>query len=246
MATFVSRSQWGARTPTSTSSNITPQNGGVTVHHVDAVRVARASHADCAAQVRGIQNYHMDSNGWADIAYSHLVCVHGYVFAGRGEYRRTAANGTNPGNQNWYAVCGLTGGTSSNYDTITPELIDAFRYAINRLRTQGGAAKGICGHRDHLATACPGNLYARVISGEVNPGGGPLPYPGVSFRQPPTFNHASVSTWQYRMNTAHGFSLSVDGAYGPGSDSACRSLQSRKGLTVDGIVGPATWGATFG
>jgi hypothetical protein len=172
MAIFVTRSQWGARARRSSNTNITPGNGGVTVHHVDAVRVARSNHADCAGQVRGIQNYHMDTNGWADIAYSHLSCVHGYVFQGRGEGQRTAANGTNAGNQNWYAVCALTGGSSSNYDTITQPLIDAIRLAVARLRSRGGAASRINGHRDHLATECPGNaLYNLVQNGTLNPGG---------------------------------------------------------------------------
>ncbi|WP_268255481.1 peptidoglycan-binding domain-containing protein [Streptomyces litmocidini] len=54
-----------------------------------------------------------------------------------------------------------------------------------------------------------------------------------------------MATWQYRMNSAHGYSLTVDGQYGPGSDAACRSFQSSRGLGVDGVVGPATWGATF-
>ncbi|MEV7534290.1 N-acetylmuramoyl-L-alanine amidase [Streptomyces hydrogenans] len=245
MATFVTRSQWGARAPRDVSTSITPGEGGVVVHHVDAVKVAESSHADCAAQVRGIQAFHMDSNGWSDIAYSHLACVHGHLFQGRGENVRTAAQGTTQGNDDWYAVCALTGGTLGDYDVITAGLVDAVRYGISRLRVSGGAAPAITGHRDHHSTDCPGALYGRVISGELNPGGGPLPYPGVSFRQPPATVHASVATWQYRMNSAHGFSLTVDGQYGPGSDAACRSLQSRRGLSVDGVVGPATWGATF-
>ncbi|WP_225803676.1 N-acetylmuramoyl-L-alanine amidase [Streptomyces sp. NK15101] len=245
MATFVTRAQWGARTPANVSGNITPEQGGVVVHHVDAVKVAEADHADCAAQVRSIQNHHMDTNGWSDIAYSHLACVHGYLFQGRGENVRTAAQGTTQGNDDWYAVCALTGGTGSDYDVVTAGLIDAIRYGINRLRVSGGAAPAITGHRDHHSTGCPGDLYARVLSGEVDPGGGPLPHPGVGFRQPPATVHASVATWQYRMNSAHGYSLTVDGQYGPGSDAACRGFQSRKGLSVDGVVGPAAWGAAF-
>ncbi|MFX4294411.1 N-acetylmuramoyl-L-alanine amidase [Streptomyces bohaiensis] len=249
MAIFVTRAQWGARARRSSNTNITPQHGGVSVHHVDGVRVARTNHADCAGQVRSIQNYHMDTNGWTDVAYSHLVCVHGYVFEGRGEGQRTAANGTNPGNQNWYAVCGLTGGTAANYDPITAQLIDAFHMAITRLRTSGGAGGAVNGHRDHTSTACPGNLYPLVLDGRLNPGGGSPgtpPWPGVYFRQPPVMNHASVGTWQARMNSAHGFALSVDSSYGPASESACRTLQSRAGIAVDGVVGPATWNATFG
>ncbi|TXS20104.1 peptidoglycan-binding domain-containing protein [Streptomyces sp. ms191] len=245
MATFVTRAQWGALAPLEVSGTITPQQGGVVIHHVDAVKVAEAHHTDCAAQVRSIQNFHMDANGWSDIAYSHLACVHGSLFEGRGEYVRTAAQGTTQGNDDWYAVCALTGGTGGDYDVITPELIDAIRYGITRLRSSGGAAPAITGHRDHHSTTCPGNVYAHVVTGAVNPGGGPLPYPGVSFRQPPSLAHASVATWQLRMNSAHGYSLTVDGRYGPGSDAACRGFQSRKALTVDGVVGPATWNAAF-
>ncbi|WP_165984360.1 LysM peptidoglycan-binding domain-containing protein [Streptomyces sp. YIM 98790] len=171
MATFVTRAQWGARAPRSRNTSITPQNGGVTIHHVGGTRTAQSSHSNCAGQVRSIQNQHMDGNGWADIAYSHLTCVHGYVFQGRGEGYRTAANGTDAGNQNWYAVCGLTGGTSGNYDTMTAALRDAFRLAVARLRSFGGAATAINGHRNHLATDCPGNLYTWVQNGTLAPSG---------------------------------------------------------------------------
>lgn len=42
---------------------------------------------------------------------------------------------------------------------------------------------------------------------------------------------------------AHGQSVSVDGVFGSGARSAVVSFQQSKGLTADGIVGPATWGA---
>ncbi|MFJ8133912.1 peptidoglycan-binding domain-containing protein [Streptomyces hydrogenans] len=73
----------------------------------------------------------------------------------------------------------------------------------------------------------------------------PLAGPRSSFRRSPSTMHAGIATWQYRMNSKHGSSLTVDGRYGPGSDAACRGFQSGKGLSVDGVVGPATWGATF-
>jgi putative peptidoglycan binding protein len=53
-----------------------------------------------------------------------------------------------------------------------------------------------------------------------------------------------VRTWQNQMS-ARGWTIGVDGIYGPQSESVCRSFQSEKGLSVDGLVGPNTWAATW-
>jgi polysaccharide deacetylase family sporulation protein PdaB len=42
-----------------------------------------------------------------------------------------------------------------------------------------------------------------------------------------------------------GYSLSVDGVFGPITQSAVMSFQRSQGITVDGIVGPVTWGRLF-
>lgn len=53
-----------------------------------------------------------------------------------------------------------------------------------------------------------------------------------------------VRTWQQQMK-ARGWSISVDGQYGPASQSIARQFQQEKGLGVDGKVGPQTWAATW-
>ncbi|MBM7783993.1 glycoside hydrolase domain-containing protein [Tenggerimyces flavus] len=54
---------------------------------------------------------------------------------------------------------------------------------------------------------------------------------------------ADVSRLQRSLTSALGRTVGIDGAFGPITDQAARDYQSTRGLGVDGIVGPATWGA---
>jgi hypothetical protein len=53
-----------------------------------------------------------------------------------------------------------------------------------------------------------------------------------------------VQTWEERMSVL-GYDVSVNGCYSSSDAAACRLLQKRAGITVDGLVGPQTWAATF-
>ena len=55
----------------------------------------------------------------------------------------------------------------------------------------------------------------------------------------------AVKAAQNALNK-HGFGLAVDGDFGPATDSATRTFQSRNGLTVDGVIGPQTWQTVIG
>ena len=51
-----------------------------------------------------------------------------------------------------------------------------------------------------------------------------------------------VQTLQYLLR-ARGHTVTVDGIFGPNTESAVRAFQQEKNLSVDGIVGPNTWSA---
>jgi peptidoglycan hydrolase-like protein with peptidoglycan-binding domain len=53
---------------------------------------------------------------------------------------------------------------------------------------------------------------------------------------------AGVRRLQAELN-ADGAALEEDGVFGPGTDAVVRAWQQAHGLTVDGVVGPATWRA---
>ena len=50
-----------------------------------------------------------------------------------------------------------------------------------------------------------------------------------------------VTTMQYLLRQ-RGQKIDADGIFGPKTDAAVRAFQREKGLAVDGIVGPNTWG----
>jgi GH25 family lysozyme M1 (1,4-beta-N-acetylmuramidase) len=65
-------------------------------------------------------------------------------------------------------------------------------------------------------------------------------WPGYEFERP----SPQVRRWQRRMRGL-GFQLAIDGVYGSESEQVCVEFQMKKGLEEDGIVGQATWDASF-
>lgn len=75
----------------------------------------------------------------------------------------------------------------------------------------------------------------------------PDPYPLLQLTSPYTTGSA-VGTLQTRLNAwqpdvATYSRLTVDQSFGPATEAAVKSFQAYKKLSVDGVVGPQTWGA---
>lgn len=208
------------------------------------------THEACPSYVRGIQNYHMDAKGWADIAYTAVVCPHGFVFEGRWISNRTAANGTNLGNNMAYAICFL-GGVG---DEFTSAADRAMHDTAIHLRLHGGAGPGINAHSDWKATQCPGDeIRRRVKSGRYSSNTGlpgtpspPAPRPSAP-SGPRTLKRGmrgeDVRQWQTILR---GFDSSIkpDGVFGPHTESVTKRFQKALKVTADGMVGPKTRAAT--
>jgi hypothetical protein len=124
---------------------------GNTVHY-EGGALGAYDHGKCVAMVRQIQNYHMDSNGWADIAYNTITCRHGVTYEGRGYGIRSAANGSNPGNDQSFAHCVMIG----LGDEFTADAQAGIRKIFQDYENRGSGRKRWV-HSDWFSTQCPGD-----------------------------------------------------------------------------------------
>ncbi|GIH91924.1 N-acetylmuramoyl-L-alanine amidase [Planobispora siamensis] len=256
---LIPRADWGARAPRGDYSRLSSTRG-VKIHYTGG-RVDPAivdDHRRCAAAVRGIQNGHMDGNGWMDIGYTACVCPHRCVFVGRGPGRVPAANGSGL-NSGHYAVLGLVG----NSGLIIPpnDMLLGILDAIDWLREKGGAGDQIKGHRDGYATSCPGEpLYAWIRRGCPRPGETAAPTPTSSWTEStvndlpllePGATGRHVKTAFYLLK-ARGYAKELDPkvidptVYSPKFVDEVKKLQEDKGLDKDGRIGRKTWPKLLG
>jgi hypothetical protein len=172
---LVTRAEWGARRP---KNRLTAQLTGASTGHWNGPTVVVGGrpdfgHEHCASLVRGIQNFHMDSRGWSDIAYNFVICPHGYTFEGRGLNVINGANGTNAANRSSHAIMWMAGGGNAFSDSEKLE----FRQCVKYVDENTLAPDAAVGHRDHKSTECPGNeRYGWIHDGmPVSGGADPTP-----------------------------------------------------------------------
>ncbi len=173
------RHEWGARKPKSPATIISANVDALAHHYSSMGAESRKNHADCAEVVRSIQNFHMDTRGWNDIAYSWLYCHHGHAYEGRGWGAMTAA--TLGANDHTQAACFL-GADVKNHDDVTVPGREAATHLTREFLRKFGANCTVGGHRDWTQTTCPGEeIYAWIkaqgwkVKGDVSSEPWPIP-----------------------------------------------------------------------
>lgn len=237
MPTIIPRSAWHARAPKNHISTTWAHRTEFVVHH---------SEGPTTQAVRAIQDFHMDTRGWADIGYNFLVDDAGRIYEGRG-WLVIGAQATGH-NTSGIGVCyiGMNSPTDAAKHSIRAMYDEANHLAGRTLAKHGH------GQLSQNNTSCPGSsLLAWVKAGMTSPGGQPAPttphaepWPGRLLRQPPIMTGTDVRSWQARMQQ-RGWSMTVDSAYGPQCEKVCRAFQESHGLAVDGVVGKLTWDEAF-
>ena len=164
--TIRNRSAWNARAPRSTPQTVPGAPTYIVVHHTATANQTDYSLARAYSLSRGIQNWHMDNNGWIDSGQQFTISRGGHIMEGRAGSllavdRGYHLVGTHVANYNGVAVGIENEGT---YTSVSPtnalwsSLIQTCAwlcYFYNR------PTSAIIGHRDLNSTQCPGDrLYS--------------------------------------------------------------------------------------
>lgn len=114
------------------------------------------------------------------------------------------------------------------------------------------------GHRDHIATSCPGErVYRHIkrgtflqapgeVAAPVAPAPAPAPSPAPAGCSAQTLRRGAqgdcVKELQRKLRAAGHDPGPADGKFGPRTEAAVRALQKARSTRTDGVVGPKTWG----
>lgn len=175
---YCNRTCWTARAPQCSLSYESGLDRAVVHHTANSSDYNTTSEADTKPKIRAIQNYHMDVNGWCDIGYHFLVNKQGNIFSGRLDSGTVSVTvrGAHDGCNTRSFGFNLMGNYEVN--TVTAAGQSALEKVIACRMPSGWTATGtgstycngvtdkVIGHRQVLATACPGaNLWAKVQEG---------------------------------------------------------------------------------
>jgi N-acetyl-anhydromuramyl-L-alanine amidase AmpD len=242
---------WGAAAARNPIQVLSQKPTGIIVHNTQNPNSSDFSQAYAYQTARAIQAYHQNTKGWDDSGQHFTIFRGGQTLEGRHRSVEAVTGGTThvqgahcEGFNDVFVGIEVDG----SYGTAAPpqgqydKLVALCAYICQQYGLSGSA---IYGHRDYNNTDCPGDtLYSMLPQLRLNVqaalGTVGRTWPVVARGSTAT---ALVKTVQYLLN-ARGASLTADGAFGPGTETAVRSFQTSRGIApVDGIVGANTWEA---
>ncbi|XP_037952118.1 peptidoglycan-recognition protein SC2-like [Teleopsis dalmanni] len=155
--TIISKSEWGGRAATS-KSNLANGLAYAVIHHTADVYCTTKS--ACITNLKSMQNYHMNTLGWADIGYNFLIGGDGNIYEGRG-WNVLGAHATN-----WNSKSiGISFMGNYNNNKPTAAQISAAKSLLSYAVSKGQISSSyiLYGHRQVGSTECPGtNLYNEI------------------------------------------------------------------------------------
>jgi hypothetical protein len=161
MGEVINRREWGARNPRCQEALPVSSTKGIAVHYSGTMAEADM---DGGSVMRSHQRYHMDTKGWCDIAYTGEFNDEGERYEGRGFGKRTAANGTNKGNDDYYAFC-FQGADKAGRDDVGPKGRMALaEFIYDYQKAASGRMPIVKPHSDFTSTACPGDELRAYIA----------------------------------------------------------------------------------
>ncbi len=170
------RSAWNADPPACSFSYCSVTH--LAIHHTaGANEYSSPGYAQCAANVKAIQSYHLYTRGWCDIGYQYLVCVHGRLWEGRPGDDVVGAHDAHNCGSMATAYMGYFHAPYSQQPTAA--MLDATaelgawkcdQRGIDPLGSSwysgfGGVMDNVYGHRDVGSTSCPGDLLDAELPG---------------------------------------------------------------------------------
>ncbi|XP_071448201.1 peptidoglycan-recognition protein SC2-like [Hetaerina americana] len=155
--TIISRSQWGARAATRSTTMRSPATYAI-IHHTVTPKCTTLS--TCRTILQSIQNDHITTRGFADIGYTFLVSSDGSIYEGRGWDKVGAhAEGFNSRSIGISFIGNFQNEDPTQQQQNAAQSLIACAVSRGKLRS----AYNLLGHRQTKSTECPGSKLYSII-----------------------------------------------------------------------------------
>ncbi|MGD7788424.1 phage tail tip lysozyme [Propionibacteriaceae bacterium Y1700] len=131
-------------------------------------------------------------------------------------------------------------------DFVWKELTSTESYAMTKVKATTTVATAAVAvrqyyerpsvHADEARINAANLVFSRYADGSTPPPTGESEFPVLKSGA----KSSAVTTLQYLLRS-HGYTIDVDGSFGPATLAVVQAFQKAKGLVVDGVVGPRTW-----